>query len=110
MSFDEDYVLDFWHRKIILGLEFMQGNDLDISQYSKLNDKLIAYSRKEKSREKDAELLRDAKNASDKYGQTIDYWLDTYRNAASVNAEKAANSTEKTANSSNNKAKEKVTA
>ena len=110
VSFDEDYVLDFWHRKIILGLEFMQGNDLDISQYSKLNDKLIAYSRKEKSREKDAELLRDAKNASDKYGQTIDYWLDTYRNAASVNAEKAANSTEKTANSSNNKAKEKVTA
>lgn len=103
--YDEDYVLDYWHRKIILGLDFMQGNDLDINQYSKLNDKLIAYSRAEKSREADATLLQDAKDASAKYGQTIDYWLETYRTAAAkVSTEKVVS------NSSNNKVKEKVAA
>ena len=104
VSFDEDYVLEFQHRKIILGLGFMKDNKLDKEQYSKLIDKQIAYSLAESSRESDATLLQDAKNASARYGQTVEHWLETYRNAANKI------STEKAANSSNNKAKDKVAA
>lgn len=110
VSYDEDYILDFMHRRLVVGLDFMQGEKLDEAQYRKLFDKQILYSRTEKSREKDAELLQDAKNASDKYGKSVDFWLDTYRTAAQAEVEKAANSNEKTANNSNNKAKEKVAA
>lgn len=110
VTYDEDYILDFIHRRIILGLNFMQGNELDINQYSKLSDKVIAYSNAEKTRESHAQLLKDALDMSERHGGTIEYWIEAAKNAAVANTEKAANSTEKAANSSNNKSREKVAA
>lgn len=103
VSYDEDYILDFMHRRLVVGLNFMQGETLDENQYRKLFDKQINYSRTEKSRESDAQLLKDALDMSNRHGGTIEYWLEAARNAHKVNTEKAANS-------SNNKAKEKVAA
>lgn len=103
VSYDEDYVLDFMHRRLAVGLDFMQGEKLDEEQYRKLFDKQINYSRTEKSRESEATLLKDAIEMSERHGGTIQYWIEAARNAATA-------STEKAANSSNNKVKEKVTA
>lgn len=102
VSFDEDYVLEFLHRKIVLGLNFMEGEKLDREQYLKLIDKQINYSLAESTRESDAKLIKDAQDMSDRYGNTLEYWLETLKNATKVSTEKVA--------SNNNKVREKVAA
>lgn len=82
VTYDKNYVLEYLHKKVVLGLGFMRNNTLDSDSFKQFIDEQVEYSRSESKRNSEADMIREAENLSIKYGHSTDYWLSILKKAA----------------------------
>lgn len=81
VSYDKDYVFEYFHKKEMISLGFMPNNVLDTDNFMQYIQERLEYSRSESKRKSEAELIREAETLAIRWGHNTDYWLAILKKA-----------------------------
>lgn len=107
VQYDKEYILEFIHKKIVLALGFMEGENFNEGGFDKFIEEQKQYSLAENKRDSEQKMNRTAQELATLYGNTPQYWLTTLKQSA-ANFEPTLGDAPVTAKSANGREKVKV--
>lgn len=89
VNYDKEYIFEYLHKKIVLGLGFMRGENFNQEGYDRFHEEQKQYSLAENKRDSELEMIRLSQELAAKFGKDSTYWLSTLRSSAdSLESEK----------------------
>ena len=100
VHYDKEYVLDYYYRKLVVGMGFIIDDQLNDDLLQMFLGELVSYAKTVKEREERAKLEDDARALAEKYPhQTYEQWLAVLINGNAQKKEGNPTTTPKTGKS-----------
>jgi hypothetical protein len=106
--YDESFIRDFIHKKIVVALGFMDNDGLKSDEFIEFMSKQLDYSSQESKRISESKLIKDAQELAKNYGHDVDHWLNTLRQGLATNSNNQKSSDSKPSANGVTKEKAKV--